>query len=74
MSCPFDKRFVLTFHSDIIDAEAADGNVLKMLLGSINRFYDNDPPGSSQKRMLSPASADLGPRTSETICTKRQVC
>lgn len=32
----------LMIHRDIVDAEPADGNLWKMLLGSINKWFDQD--------------------------------
>jgi hypothetical protein len=29
-------------HRDIVDAEPADGNVWKMLLGAVNKWFDGD--------------------------------
>ena len=30
-------------HRDIVDTEPYDGNVWKMLLGAINKWFDDDP-------------------------------
>ena len=35
---------------DIVDTEPADGNILKMLLGAINKWFDGDKDQRSPTR------------------------